>query len=119
MSQTDHAPGAPSPGDAADASAEDGAHHDDHHPTPRQYVQVAVVLAVLTALEVSLFYVDVGAAALPTLIVLMTVKFGLVVAWFMHLKFDSRTFTRLMLTGLTLAGGIYTIVLLTFLDVAR
>lgn len=108
MSQTGQAP--------AESSTGEVEHHDDHHPTPRQYVQVAVVLAVLTALEVSLFYVDVGAAALPTLIVLMTLKFALVVGWFMHLKFDSRTFTRLMLTGIALALSIYTIVLVTFLE---
>lgn len=112
MTQTEHA--------GADAPADEGAAaHDAHHPTTRQYVQVAVVLAVLTALEVSLFYVDIGAAALPTLLVLMAVKFGLVVGWFMHLKFDARTFTRLMMTGLTLALAIYTIVLVTFLEVPR
>ena len=28
------------------------------HPSPRQYVQIAVALAVITAIEVALFYLD-------------------------------------------------------------
>jgi hypothetical protein len=37
------------------------------------------------------------------------------VAWFfMHLKQDSRIFTRLFVTGILLAVAVYTIVLLTF-----
>ena len=31
---------------------------DVTHPGPRQYVMVAVALAIITALEVSLFYMD-------------------------------------------------------------
>lgn len=102
---------------ATTGSDEAAEEHAAHHPTPRQYVQVAVVLFILTAMEISLIYVEVGAAMVPTLLVLMALKFALVVAWYMHLKFDSRAFTRLMLTGLILAASIYGIVLLTFLDV--
>ena len=49
-----------------------------------------MILAVLTALEVATYYVDVGGALVPTLIGLSVVKFALVVMWFMHLKFDAR-----------------------------
>jgi hypothetical protein len=38
-----------------DTEAEHG-----HHPTPREYVHIALVLAVLTALEVSTYFVDFG-----------------------------------------------------------
>lgn len=82
----------------------------DAHPTPRQYVNIAVVLAVLTALEVSTYFVDFGAIAIPLLIVLMSVKFLYVAGWFMHLKFDARVFSRLMYTGLTFALVLYAIV---------
>jgi cytochrome c oxidase subunit IV len=35
-------------------------HHAGHHPTPRDYVRIAVILAILTALEVSTYFVDFG-----------------------------------------------------------
>jgi hypothetical protein len=42
------------------------------------------------------------------------VKFFMVVAWFMHLRFDSRLFRRLFVAGLFLALFCYTAVLTTF-----
>lgn len=88
--------------------------HHDHHPTPQQYVQVAIVLAVLTAMEIGASFVDIGPAFLPTLLILMAIKFVLVAGWFMHLRFDTRVFTRFMGGGLVLAGSLYVVVLLTF-----
>jgi cytochrome c oxidase subunit 4 len=89
---------------------------DIEHPGPRQYVVVAVVLAVLTALEVGLFYMDFVPRPVVTgsLIVLMTLKFSLVALWFMHLRFDSRIYRRLFITGIILAMAVFLIVLLTF-----
>jgi cytochrome c oxidase subunit IV len=83
---------------------------EDHkpHPTPRQYVNIAVVLAVLTALEVSTFFFDFGVIAIPLLIVLMVVKFIYVAGYFMHLKYDAKVFSRMMYSGLFLALGLYT-----------
>ncbi len=84
---------------------------DVHHPGPRQYVVVAIVLAVITALEVGLFYVDVlpfevpNAVVTALLMVMMVLKFGIVAAWFMHLRFDSRIFRRLFVAGIILAIG--------------
>jgi cytochrome c oxidase subunit IV len=82
-----------------------------HHPTARDYVNIAVILGVLTALEVSTYFVDFGPIAIPLLIVLMTIKFLLVVGWFMHLKFDTKIFSRLMYTGLGFALVLYAITL--------
>jgi len=95
-----------------DAPAHDAHAVEDHaaHPTPRQYVNIAVVLALLTGLEVSTYFVDFGRVAIPLLIVLMTVKFLYVAGWFMHLKFDSRVFSKLMYTGLIFALVLYAIV---------
>lgn len=92
--------------------------HDDHnHPTPRQYVNIAIVLAVLTALEVSTYFFDFGAIAIPLLVVLMIVKFIYVAGWFMHLKFDSPIFSRMMYTGLILALVLYALTItVTLLD---
>jgi cytochrome c oxidase subunit IV len=83
---------------------------EDHkpHPTPRQYVNIAVVLAVLTALEVSTYFLDFGVIAIPLLVILMAVKFIYVAGYFMHLKYDTKVFSRMMYTGLFLALGLYT-----------
>ena len=86
------------------------------HPGPRQYVMVAAVLAVLTGLEVAVYYMT--ALPHPLLVALLSFfafwKFVLVVLWFMHLRFDSHIFGRLFVTGLLLAIGVYLIVLFTF-----
>jgi len=79
------------------------------HPTPKQYVNIAIVLAVLTALEVSTYFLDFGTIAIPMLVVLMVVKFLYVAGWFMHLKFDSPIFSRLMYTGLAFALVLYAV----------
>jgi cytochrome c oxidase subunit 4 len=89
---------------------------DIEHPGPRQYVVVAVVLAVLTAIEVALFYMEFipRPVATGSLIVLMILKFAIVALWFMHLRFDSRVYRRLFITGIILAISVFLIVLLTF-----
>lgn len=89
---------------------------EGHHPGPAEYVKVAVVLAVVTLIEVGTYYVTAIPPAVfsAALLVMMVVKFSLVVLWFMHLRFDSVLFRRLFVTGIVLALAIYTIVLLTF-----
>ena len=98
----------------SDHDTDINADHHDHHPTPQQYVQVAAVLAVLTAMEVTASFVDIGAAFLPTLLILMTIKFALVAGWFMHLRFDTIVYRRFMVGGLALATSIYAVVLVSF-----
>ena len=86
-----------------------------HHPEPRQYVVVAVVLAVATAFEVAIYYTSIPHPILVAFLMLAAVfKFSLVVLWFMHLRFDSRIFRRMFVAGLILALSVYTIVLFTF-----
>lgn len=89
------------------------------HPTARDYVNIALILAVLTALEVSTYFFEFGPIAVPLLIVLMIIKFILVVGWFMHLRFDSRIFSQLMYSGLAFALVLYAITLtIMFLEAA-
>ncbi len=86
-----------------------------HHPEPRQYVIVAVVLAVATAFEVAIYYTSIPHPLLVAFLMLAAVfKFSLVALWFMHLRFDSRIFRRMFVAGLILALSVYSIVLLTF-----
>jgi cytochrome c oxidase subunit 4 len=85
------------------------------HPGPRQYVVVAVILAIATAIEVGLYYLDLPHSLLATLLLFFAViKFSLVALWFMHLRFDSGIFRRLFVTGIILATAVYLVVLTIF-----
>lgn len=91
--------------------------HHDTHPTPAQYWKIAALLAVLTAIEVALFYID-QALELQifnavALIGLSTLKFVIVVGWFMHLRFERPMLTRFFTAGFVLALGLYLVVLST------
>jgi cytochrome c oxidase subunit 4 len=104
-----------------DRSVEPAAHHAARaphragHPSPKEYVRIGVILAVLTALEVAASYSGVsGAILIPTLLGLAIVKFALVVLWFMHLKFDDRRYARFFVMGLSGAAILYLIVLISF-----
>ena len=87
------------------------------HPGPAEYVRVAVVLAVVTAIEVGLYYLGMSDRLLVAMLLgLAFIKFSLVAAYFMHLKFDALLLRRVFVTGVTLAAGVYAIALFT-LDV--
>jgi cytochrome c oxidase subunit 4 len=95
------------------AVGEAGQHapHTQAHPSPKQYIQVAVVLAVITALEVGLYYIKIPDNLLVgLLLVFSALKFALVVLWFMHLRFDSPILKRLFVTGIVLAATVYAVV---------
>lgn len=91
-------------------------HTREHsHPQPLEYVKIAVILCVLTAVEVAVYYIPaLFNAIVPILLVLSAVKFSLVVLWFMHLKFDSRLFSSIFLGGLLLAGAVLVALILLF-----
>jgi cytochrome c oxidase subunit IV len=85
------------------------------HPGEKQYIVIALILAVVTAVEVAFSYWEAVEGILaPSLILMSIVKFFMVVAWFMHLRFDSRLFRRLFIAGIVLALFCYTAVLTTF-----
>ena len=95
--------------------ADPHAQHEHAHPSDWTYIKVALFLAIITAIEVGLYYVDMSRTVLiAALTPLMIVKFAGVVWWFMHLKFDSRTFRQVFIFGLGLALTVYLIVFLTF-----
>ena len=74
------------------------------HPTPFTYLKVAIVLAILTGVEVGVFYVDaLEPAFLPIFLILSIAKFILVIMFYMHLKFDSRLFSSVFVGGVMLA----------------
>ncbi len=91
--------------------------HEHDHPSDRQYVIIALILAALTAIEILMFVLE---DDLPRslvklgLIGLMIVKFWIVGAYFMHLKFDNIVLTQLFVFGLILAIVVYFIMLSAF-----
>ncbi len=108
--------------DAAVADTHDhetSQHQAEHaHPSDWQYIKIALLLAVLTALEVFTYFESVhnlsDAALYVILTVLMVLKFVYVVAWFMHLKFDSMIFRRVFQVGIAMALAVYLIMLTAF-----
>ena len=86
----------------------------EHGMTDAGYIRIALILAAITALEVSTYYVDFGPLFMPSLMAMMVIKFVMVVSYFMHLKFDSRIFGFLFYTGLGLALFVYIAALSTF-----
>ena len=85
------------------------------HPTPKFYWLIAALLAVVTAVEIGISYIDVlGPAQAPLLIFLGVVKFVTVVAVFMHLRYDLRGYRTLFLFGLIGALVVFAVVLAVF-----
>ncbi len=92
-------------------------HPDQHgtHPTDVFYVRIAIILAVLTAVEVGLSYIGIsGVALILPLLFVMAVKFAMVGMYFMHLKFDNRLLNRVFYSGLFLAVSVYVAALMAF-----
>lgn len=89
-----------------------GAEHT--HPSQAKYIGIAILLAIITALEVALYYVHMPEWLMVVfLMVLAVLKFTLVAAFFMHLKFDSPMLRRLFVTGIILAAVVYSVALFT------
>ncbi len=90
------------------------ARREGAHPGPAEYIRIGLTLAVITAVEVAVYYIDALSDVLvPILIVLSALKFSLVVMWFMHLKFDSRLFSTFFVGGLMLVAALFVVVLAT------
>lgn len=102
--------------EGVDHPAEDQDDQVEHgaHPTEAKYIKVALVLAVITAIEVGLYYTKLSQTATNAgLIVLAAIKFVMVAAYFMHLKFDNKLLRRLFVTGFVLAASVYVAYLMT------
>jgi cytochrome c oxidase subunit 4 len=88
---------------------------DEGHPGPGVYIVVALVLGVMTAMEISVFYVQgLQSVLVPILIVLAMAKFALVAMFYMHLHYDHRVFSVLFVFPLLLAVLVVLSLLLLF-----
>lgn len=86
------------------------------HPTPLKYVMIAVILVVITAAEVGMYYLDgdvPNSVITISLLIMAGLKFFTVTAWYMHLKTDRPIFRRFFILGLVAAVLLYFVVLAT------
>ena len=86
------------------------------HPTWKEYKWVALILTLITVLEVWIYYIPAYVASpafVPSLLILSAIKFAIVVMFYMHLKYDHKLFRALFTGPLTIA--ITTIIALMFL----
>ena len=92
--------------------------HEVHHPSPIQYIKIAVGLAVLTAIEVALFYIneslELGWVNTAALLILAFLKFVIVIGWYMHLRYEKTVVSRFFAFGFILAFTLYAAVLIGF-----
>ena len=90
-------------------------HEESSHPTPAVYAKIAVTLALITAAEVAILYIDsLKGLIIPIFVVMSTVKFAMVAMFYMHLKFDNKLFTLFFVSGLALATGVIFALLVLF-----
>ncbi len=106
---------------AAEHGAAHGGGHGEHgaeghnHPGPRRYIEIAMLLGIITAIEVALYYIpSVRPLLVPSLLLLSALKFAIVVAFYMHLKFDHALFTKFFVAFMILAGFMITALMALF-----
>ena len=95
--------------------------HADHHPGPAQYILIGGILAVVTALEVGIFFLKELSSSLVVgmLLGLSFSKFVLVVGYFMHLRFDDKRFLALFAIPFVIMLSIVIALLAMFLNLTR
>jgi cytochrome c oxidase subunit IV len=85
------------------------------HPTWKEYKWVALILTLITVVEVWVYYTPFSKSPLfvPVLLIMSAVKFGIVVLFYMHLKYDHKLFKALFTGPLIIAMA--TLISLLFL----
>ncbi|MEZ5277570.1 MAG: cytochrome C oxidase subunit IV family protein [Opitutaceae bacterium] len=79
------------------------------------FVQLAMILAVITGVEIIVIFLPFSYAALfTTLAILSAVKFLAVIFWFMHLIYDRALCTIIFFIGMVLAAGTMAALLAVF-----
>lgn len=101
--------------DEAPAAAD--THADAHAASNRLFVMVWVALLVLTALEVYLGYVQINQTLMLVIVMgASIVKAALIVAYFMHLRFERRSLILTVVPAVVVCIGL---LLILFLDSHR
>jgi cytochrome c oxidase subunit 4 len=83
------------------------------HASVTMYLQIAVILGIITALEFGSIYIrQLTPILVPLLLVMSAAKFSLVVLFFMHLRYDSRVLS-VIFTGSLLIATVVVLALVT------
>lgn len=73
-------------------------HENHHHVSPVwQFTAVFITLLILTILTYLVSFAGLGAASLPVAMTVAAIKASLVIAFFMHLYYEDRTFAFMFL----------------------
>jgi len=91
------------------------AHGEHEHATVATYGKIALVLTIITICEVSAYYIpawETSSIYVPSMLSMSALKFFLVVAYYMHLKYDHKLFKALFsgpfaVASLTLIGLLF------------
>lgn len=93
-----------------------GGHEEEHHATAADYVRIAVILAIITLVEVIIYYLpSMRGILVPILLFLSVIKFLAVVGYFMHLKQDKPIFRWMFATGIIVSLAVFIAMLVMFL----
>jgi cytochrome c oxidase subunit 4 len=86
------------------------------HPTWKQYKWVALILTLITVVEVWVYYTPFQNSPLfaPVLLIMSAVKFAIVVLFYMHLKYDHKLFKALFTGPLIIAMSTLLALMLVF-----
>jgi cytochrome c oxidase subunit 4 len=86
------------------------------HATVRTYINVAIALALITAVEVASLYIPgiPNPLLVTTLLVMSLIKFFLVVGFFMHLRYDHPILRALFVGPLIIAIAIILAIMALF-----
>jgi len=77
------------------------------HASVRTYIRIALVLTLITALEVGVIYIRLlTPIVVPLLLAMAAAKFALVAMYFMHLRYDPRPVSAVFVGPLLLATGL-------------
>lgn len=93
-------------------------HHneEEHHIVSyASNIKVWIVLLILTWVTITAAYLNFGNLAVAVALIIATIKAGVVLAYYMHLKFDSKILTLFFIITMAVFTSF---IVLTFFDYA-
>ena len=76
--------------------------HQQHHPSFKQYVVIAMILFAITIVEVLIIVpksLQGAGISIAPLVILSGIKFVIVIMFYMHLKFEAKLFSVIFVGG--------------------
>ncbi|MBM3940178.1 MAG: cytochrome C oxidase subunit IV [SAR202 cluster bacterium] len=102
------------------ATIHDHAAEHGRHPGVRQYITIAVILGIITLIEVGIFFLEITSWLMAMILLTLSLsKFALVVGYFMHLKFDDKRFMALFVIPMIAMVSIAVVLLAVFGNLTR